>query len=106
MHANVNVSTAESNEIIAALPGKSIRILGLMLLAAGDVTVTLEDEDGTDLIGPMALMANGGFVFPPVADIPVVRVRNCYCEVARGKAVHLLLSAAVQVGGAIQYVAD
>ena len=106
MFANVNVSDADSNEVIAAVVGKSIRILGLQLIAAGDVTVTLEDEDGNNLIGPMALAINGGFVFPPVADIPVVRTRNCYCDVAAGKAVHLLLSAAVQVGGAIQYSTD
>jgi len=103
MFANVNVSDAASNEVIAAVAGKSIRILGLQLIAAGDVTVTLEDEDGTNLMGPMALAINGGFVFPPSADVPVVHTRNCYCHAAPGKAVHLLLSAAVQVGGAIQY---
>jgi hypothetical protein len=98
---NVNKNTASSTAIIAAQSGKVIRILGLQLIAAGDVTVTIEDEDGTDLIGPMALCATGGFCFVPIPDDLVYD--RCYQQAPSGKAVHLLLSAAVQVGGAIQY---
>lgn len=95
--ACVSKATADSTAIISAVSGKRITILGVQLVAAGDVTVTIEDSDGNDLIGPMALSANGGFVFPPV---PFERQ---YQTAPIGKAVHLLLSAAVQVGGAIQY---
>lgn len=97
--ACVSKSSADSTAIVAAVDGKRIYILGLQLVAAGDVTITIEDSDGTNLIGPMALSANGGFVFEPV-DYP------CLYQVAPvGKAINLLLSAGVQVGGSIQYVA-
>jgi hypothetical protein len=98
----VNVSTAASNEIIPAVSGKRIRVLGLQLIAAEEVTVTLEDSDGLNLFGPILLGASGGVVLPPVSPSPLYG--TAYCEVAAGKAVHLLLNGAVQVGGAIQYV--
>lgn len=97
--ACVSVSDAASNVVVAAVTGKAIAVLGLQLIAAGDVTVTVEDSDGTNLIGPMALSSNGGFVFPPArdwSDIP-------YTVTTPGKGLNILLSAAVQVGGAVQY---
>jgi hypothetical protein len=99
--ACVSKSSADSTAIVAAVAGKQIRILGLQLIAADDVTVTIEDSDGTNLIGPMAIVANGGFAFPPMADN--LLHGGHYAEAPVGKALHLLLSAAVQVGGAIQY---
>jgi len=94
-HANVNENTAASNSIVAAVTDRSIRILSIALIAASDVTVTLEDEDGTDLIGPMAIPGNGGFVLP-------FNVGG-WQQTPEGKALHLLLSAANQVGGSITY---
>ena len=93
--ANVDESAAASTAIIAAVTGKKIRILGLVLVAAGAVDVTIEDEDGGNLIGLMSLAANGSVVLP-VSGVG-------YQETPAGKALHLLLGGAVQVGGSIDY---
>jgi len=95
-YANINVSAATSNEIVAAVAEKQIRVLGMFVYAASAVTVTVEDEDGTDLIGPTALGDSGsGWVLPPH--------ELGHQEAPTGKALHLLLSAAVQVGGCVIY---
>lgn len=95
-YANVNENTAASNEIVAAVAGKRIRILGGLLVAAGAVTATIEDEDGNDLIGPCS-MING-------TPIPLAALGLGYQETAAvNKALHLLLSAGTQVGGSITY---
>jgi hypothetical protein len=98
-YACVSASSAASNVIVAAVAGKSIAVMGLQLIAAGDVTVTIEDSDGTNLIGPMAISANGGFVMPPAHDWSAIP----YTVTAPGKGLNMLLSAGVQVGGAVQY---
>jgi len=94
-YANINESTAASNEIVAAVSGKKIRILAMMVIAAGDVNLTVEDEDGNDLIGLCEIAEAGGFVLP--------LNEAGWQEAPAGKALHLLSSAAVQVGGCITY---
>jgi len=95
--SDVDENAAASNEIVSAVAGNVLRCNGVQLIAAGAVTVTLEDEDGNNLWGPVALAANGGFVLPPND--------RGYFDAPSGKAIHLLLSGAVQVGGGIQYTA-
>lgn len=100
----VDVSSAASNALVAAVTGKRIRVLGFQLIAAGDVTVTLEDSSGTNLWGPVTISANGGISATPVPDMVDVRTPNCYFETDVSKGLNLLLSAGVQVGGGLQYV--
>jgi len=94
-YAVINQSAAASNEIVAAVTNRNIRIIGITLVAAGAVSVTIEDEDGVDLIGLIALAANQHYVLP-VHGLG-------YQQTARGKALHMLLGGAVQVGGSITY---
>jgi len=94
-YANIDENTAASNAIVALVASRGIRILAFCAIAAADVTVTLEDEDGANLIGPMDLPANGGVVLP-FNGIG-------WQETPSGKALHLLLGDAVQVGGSITY---
>lgn len=94
-HAVINESAAASTEIVAAVAGKKLRVLSLFLIAAAAVNATIEDEDGTDLIGLIPLGDNGGFV---------LNHNPCgWQEAPAGKALHLLLGGAIQVGGCITY---
>lgn len=95
-YAVVNTSTAASNEIVAAVSGKKLRILGLVLLSAGAVDITIEDEDGTDLIGLLPVAAADSALVLPVCELG-------YQETPAGKALHMLLSGAVQTGGSVVY---
>lgn len=93
--ANINVSSSGVNALIAAVTGGRVHIQGLSLVAADAVTVTIEDTDGNNLIGPMAFAANGGIALPPT--------EKGYQQTEAGKGVQILLSGAVQVGGSITY---
>ena len=93
--ANINTSDSGATVIIPGVEGRRIHIQGALLIAAGDVTATIEDTDGTDLIGPMALAAKGGFALPPT--------EKGYQQTEPGKGVQIRLSGAVQVGGSITY---
>ncbi len=95
----VNGSTNGNNTLVAAVTGKQIAILGLALMAAGDVTATIQDgAGGTALIGPFDLSAAGYHFILPVAPL--------YAPWAIGTAATLLnmaLNAGVQVGGVLVY---
>jgi len=92
---NYDDSDAASNAVIAAATGYRIAVMGLALVAAGAVTVTIEDSAGVNLIGPMALPANGGIVLPPTG-MP-------YIITDSDKGLSILHSGAVQVGGVVIY---
>ena len=94
-YAPVSVSAAESNEIVAAVAARQIRILGFNLVAAGEVVMTLEDSDGANLVGPVTLIKGVPF--------PATPCDTGHQETAAGKALHLLLGGAVQVGGCLVY---
>lgn len=94
--AAISKATATSTALVAAVTGKRIAVYGIFLVAAGAVVATLEEDDGTDLTGPMTL-ATGTPVSPPMCDeIPILITRT-------GKALHLLLGTAVQVSGYVVY---
>jgi hypothetical protein len=91
----INVGTAGSHTLAGAVSGRKIRLLGLVLYAAGAVTVTIEHSDGTPFIGPVTFASAGGVV------LPVDRLG--YGESGVGKGLHLLLSDDVQIGGCVTY---
>lgn len=94
--AVLNKTGASSTAIVAAVSGKRFRVISLVLSASGAATVTVEDEDGNDLIGPIHLAANSQVVLPGDG--------LGWNETATAnKALHLLSSAAVTIGGAIRY---
>jgi hypothetical protein len=99
--AAINASAGGNNEIVAAVSGKSIAVLAMMLMAADSVTATVYSDvqsGGTALSGPLPLGASGGFVLPAPAD-PVA----CWFKTATGKKLNLYLSAAKQVSGVVVY---
>jgi hypothetical protein len=94
---NVALSTASaaSNVVIAAKNGYFVRVISGLIMAAGTVDVTLEDSDGTNITGLIALTAQTGFNIPECTagafDTPA------------SKGLNILLGQAVQVSGYIRY---
>lgn len=97
--ASISCAAAGDNTILAAVAGKTIRVLEYVLNVAGAVTVKFTSgAAGTALSGAMALAANGGIggAFCPV---------GLFQALAPNTALVLNLSAAVQVSGHLVYVA-
>ena len=91
-------SAAASNVLVAAVSDgnrNAIRIMQVALVADSAVTATFEDEDGTNLSGPMALAANTPLVLPfsPAG----------WTDTIAAKGLNLLLGGAVQVSGFLVY---
>lgn len=94
--ATVNASTNGANTVIAAVPGKVIRVISYVLVCASAVNVTWESDGGTILGGPMPFAANGGAA-PPKDDSGMF-------DTLSGEGLVLFLSSGVQVGGHVKYV--
>lgn len=97
--AAVSAASSGDNTLVAAVTGKKIKVLSLVLVAAGDVDVRLESAaGGTALTGVIELAAAGnGFVLPQA--FPGYQ----WVETAAGELLNLELSGAVQVSGLIVY---
>lgn len=95
-YASINASSANNNTIVSD-PGAGLAILGLMydLVAANNVTITVESSDGTVHDGPLSVSANGGKTVPFCP--------NGHWKTVSGKGVVLFLSGNVQVGGHLAY---
>jgi hypothetical protein len=95
--AAVSAANSGNNTLLAAQgEGNAIRVHGIFLIAGDAVTVTIEDgAGGTDLSGPIPLVANVGFVLP-ISSVPwIVGSDNTL--------LNLSLSAAEQVSGLFVY---
>ena len=95
--AVIDCEGSGDNTLVAAVVGKKIRVLSVLLVSAGSVNVRFESgASGTALSGQMNLVANTGFVLPynPVG----------WCETAVGALLNLELSAAVSVDGLLTYI--
>lgn len=96
-YAVVDHAASGDNTLVAAVTGKKIRVVSLVLVSVGALTVRLESgASGTALTGQMALAANGSLVWPynPAG----------WCETAAAALLNLELSAATSVDGVIGYV--
>jgi len=94
-------AAAAGNELVAAVSGKKICVLGVVLIANADVTATFYSgpaDTGTAISGPLPLGAKGGFAVDAPAD-PQMHAM----ETAAGARLSLLLSAAVQCSGWLTY---
>ena len=94
--AVIAASTSGNNTIVAAVPGKIIRVYQLLVVATDAVTTRWESAaGGTALTGLMPLVASSGYApsFCPVGHF----------ETVEGELLNLELSAAVMVGGWIVY---
>ncbi len=93
-YAVINATQAGSNEIVAAVAEKVIRVLGYQMSAAAAETATWKSA-ATSKSGPMA-MATGSPFTAPVS-------RDGYLETAKGEALNLNLLAGNAVGGFLIY---
>jgi hypothetical protein len=94
--AVIAAGTSGNNTIVAAVPGKIIRVYQLLLVSAGEVTTRWESAaGGTALTGFMPLVASSGYApsFCPVGHF----------ETVEGELLNLELSATITVGGWIVY---
>jgi len=96
--AAFNQNTAATHEAVAGVTGDKPRLIGLHLVAADAVTITLAMGD-TTIYGPVNIGANGvlDLVPSPSGHGP---------DGAAGEAFNITLGGAVQVGGcvAVQHI--
>lgn len=93
----IDHATSGNNTLVAAVAGKKIRVLALMIIAGDEVTARFESAaNGTALSGQIQLVAQAGFTLPfsPVG----------WFETVVGELLNLELSAAVSVDGVLVYV--
>lgn len=100
--AAIAAATSGDNTLVAAVVGKKIRVLALMLVAAGSVNAYFTSAAGGTVIfggstNKIALVANTGFVLP---FSPVGWFENS----STNQLLNLNLSAAVAVSGGLVYV--
>jgi hypothetical protein len=92
----INVNTITTAHLITApaSPG-FVRVLNYLLVAGGTTNVTLQDTSGTAATGPFPLSATCG-------EVEMVDREGCF-DLAVGKGLDLVNSAAVQVSGHLKY---
>jgi hypothetical protein len=102
LRAAVSAASSGDNTLVAAVPGKRIKVLALVLMAAGAVTVRLESgASGTALTGVMSLTADAPkVIFPPSEP------GYHWVETEAGALLNLELGGAVQVSGCIVYYVE
>lgn len=98
--AAIHCDTSGNNTIVAAASGKKIKVVAVVLIAAGSVDVRFESgASGTALTGVMSLAADGnGFVLSAGGQ-PGLH----WFETAASALLNLELSAAVYVDGCLVY---
>lgn len=97
-YAVVAAATGGDNTLVAAVTGKKIRVIALVLVASGGAnSVRLESgASGTAITGVMDIIDNGQLVLPynPAG----------WCETAAAALLNMELSAATAVAGVLGYV--
>lgn len=103
-HVVVNGASSGANEIVAAVAGYRIRVMGGHFVCDAAVTVTWKSAT-TALSAASSYAANGGPVLPivpwPRAD---VLPPDGWLETAAGEALNMVLGGAVGVRGWLKYV--
>lgn len=102
LRAAISAASSGDNTLVAAVTGKKIKVLGIWMIASGDVDVRLESgAGGTALTGVASLAADGnGYV------LPMSRPGLHWFETAAAALLNLELSGAVQVSGSLVYYAE
>lgn len=97
-YAVVAAASAGDNTLVAAVTGKRIRVVGLVLVASGGAnSCRLESAaSGTALTGVMDLIADGQLVLPFNP--------SGWCQTLVAELLNLELSAATSVAGVLAYV--
>ena len=98
--AAVSGATSGDNTLVAAVTGKKIKVLGLVLVAASTVTIALESgASGTALTGDMTVTTADN----PVIVFPMTAPGNHWVETAASALLNMELSDTVQVSGCVVY---
>lgn len=94
--AAINAASSGDNTIVAAVSGKCILVVGMFLLCADIVSLTVKSGASTSLTGAMPFAGKGGMVLPFQSA--------GHFKAAAGEALVFNLSAAVQVSGGLAYI--
>lgn len=97
--AFLNPASSGTNQILAAITGQKIKVIGLYVVAAAANTIKFI-SGSTDISAQTALSANGGFVLP-ITDKGIP-----WFETNQGEALNISLSASTQVGVNIVYYVE
>lgn len=98
LQVTIDQATAASHVLVAGTTGKRILVVGLVIAVGGTaVNVTFEDQDGTNITGPLPFGANGGMVLQRNINDGHFHVPTA------GKGLNMLLSGAVQASGILSY---
>lgn len=96
-HAAIAAASSGDNTIVAAVTGKKLRVLSLVLLSTAKQTVAFESgASGTALTGDMEIAANAPLVLPFNPE--------GWFETAAGVLLNLELGGANAVAGSLSYV--
>lgn len=99
--AVISASSSGNNTIVAAVPGKQIWVLKLVLMSNGTVNVKFQSgAGGTDITGLFYLVANTGFAMNQDGGI----MATPWFKTASGELLNLNLSDAIAVGGVLTYI--
>lgn len=93
--AAIAASASGDNVVVAAVPGRRIRVLAVWLSANGTVNAKFQ-SDTTDLTGLAYLVANNQLVLQ--------ENDKGWFQTAVGEKLDLNLSAAIAVGGSVAYM--
>ena len=97
--APISVNTSGDNTLIAAVAGKRICVVSVLLIPDADSVKVRFDSDDTILSGVMNLSKAGNGFFLPPANAPHIVTDT-------GDALILNLDAAVTIAGYIQYYTE
>lgn len=92
----VSASSSGANTLVAAVTGSHIRVLGCILIATADITITFQTgAGGTGLSGAVDMKAGVAFTLP-VSD-------RGWMQTAVSTLLNLNLSGGVKVAGVLIY---
>lgn len=99
--AIITANTSGQTQIVAAVPGRRIRVVSYVLSFSGTVNAKFQ-SNSTDLTGSLYGVAAG--VIPMATGESVIGGIQGQFETAPGEALNLNLSGAVAVGGHLKYI--
>ena len=91
------IDIAASADLVAAVPGKKIRVTGLHMVSANTVTAKFQSGASTDLTGAMSMAVGVPHTLPRSPDR--IGEFGGYFETAPGEKLNVVLSAGIQVSG-------
>ena len=100
LYGSINLSTLGDTTVVPAIAGYRVRVLGYVISAAGAVSVQF--KSGSNAIsGPMSLVAGSNIATHPSASTEQSEMG--VVQTNPGEAFVINLSAAVAVGGHVNY---